>query len=434
MDDPSFSFMIVGAGRAGLRLRALRPFGTGTIRAWCRGIAVGQFVLPGPVAADTLLDLPITRLPCVPLPARLRLATAPDGPELAEPWSIASPGEAIALLGPPAPVLEDLRLEFGMLRGTGIERANGLLAPALHAVVNGTIARLVQAEAPVALAEGGCAFRFALALEPADLTGSGLGVTLHMPGLAAPLARFAWGPALPGAERLAELEARLLRLEQAGESMQASSQAQLEQRLARQQDRIDAFIDAAASLLLDRLTLAEPAAEALRGLIAAASPATPPAAVFSPATEAPQAMLAPHDSGFDLGWHAAEEDAGGGFRWMTLQGLVRNPAPLRPVAGVTITVAHLYGAPAPAIEASFDAAPCLVEAQPEGPHQFRLRIIPPSGPAPCRMLRLQSLAGGSPAEDGVSGDTRQLSVAVAGLAFDYEAGFDDVTEPGPGPR
>jgi hypothetical protein len=365
-----------------------------------------------------VLTLPIARLPCVPLPAMLRIAAAAEGPDLADPWPVASPVEATALLGTSHPRIEDLRLEYGMLRGTGIERVNGLLQPALHAVINGSTARAVQAEPPVPLAEGGCAFRFALALEPADLNGSGIEVALHATGSRTVLARFALGPSLPGTGRMAELEARLLRLEQALDGVQQSVQAGLDRRLAMQQERIDAFIDAAATLLLDRLAGEEAPATALRRLVAAATP-EPAEDAPAAAVAAGEAVLAPRDPAFDLGWNGAEEDAGGPFRWMTLQGLLRNPAPLRPVAAVELEVGHLYGAPAPVLEASFDGTPCLVEVERRGPHHFTLRIAPPGGPMPCRLLRLQSRAGGSPLEDGVSGDERVLSIAVTRAAFRY---------------
>jgi hypothetical protein len=95
------------------------------------------------------------------------------------------------------------------------------------------------------------------------------------------------------------------------------------------------------------------------------------------------------------------------------------------VAAVTIEVLHLYGAPAPLLEAMLDAAPCpaVVERVPGGAGRFRVRLVPPGGPLAFALLRLQSRAGGIPAEDGVSEDSRQLSVAVAGVAFDY-AGQD----------
>ncbi|SDC51208.1 hypothetical protein [Belnapia rosea] len=419
MSDATPPLLVVGAGREGLRLRALRPVAPdGPIRIFCRGIEVGRAVPTGPVEAEAVLDIPVTRLPCVPLPALLRIAAAPEGPELADSWPVATAAEALALLGPTRPRIEDLRLEHGMLRGTGIDRVNGLLQPALHAIINGSTARAVQADPPVPLAEGGCAFRFALALEAADLNGSGLAVTLQAMGSRAILARFALGPSLPGTERLAELEERLLRLEQAGDAARLAGQAVLDRQLRLQQERIDAFIDAAATLLLDRLAGDEAPATALRRLIAAASPETEEVAETAPA-EGAEAVLNPRDPGFDLGWHGPEEDEAGPFRWMTLQGLLRNPAPLRPVAAALVEIGHLYGAPAPVLEASFDGAPCLVEVERRGPHHFSLRITPPGGPMPCRLLRLHSRAGGSPLEDGVSGDERVLSVAVTGAAFAY---------------
>ncbi|WP_052214688.1 hypothetical protein [Belnapia sp. F-4-1] len=199
--------------------------------------------------------------------------------------------------------------------------------------------------------------------------------------------------------------------------MRLTGQAALDRQVQMQQERIDAFIDAAATLLLDRLAEEEAPAAALRRLISAA--AEPKLAEPVAATEGAAAVLAPRDPAFDLGWHGPEEDEEGPFRWMTLQGLLRNPAPLRPVARVVLEVGHLYGAPAPLLEAGFDDTPCLVEAEQRGPHHFSLRIVPPGGAMPCRLLRLQSRAGGSPLEDGVSGDERVLSIAVTGAAFHY---------------
>ena len=419
MDEATRPLLVVGADRNGLGLRVLRPLlAGGPLRAWCRGIEVGSLPLPGPLEAGMVVTLPVARLPCVPLPALLRIALEAEGPELAEPWPLASAAGAAALLGPARPRVEDLRLDYGMLRGTGLERINGLLQPALHAVINGSTARAVQVEPPVPLAEGGCAFRFALALEPADLTGNGLEVTLHQIGSRAVLARFALGPSLPGTERMAELEARLLRLEQAAESAQQAAQDRLERQLRLQQERIDAFIDASATLLLDRLVGEEAPAAALRRLVAAASP-EPAEPEPAPALGGAEATLGPRDPAFDLGWHGVEEDGEAVFRWMTLQGVLRNPVPARPVAAVVLRVGHLYGAPAPLLEAGFDGTPCLVETERLGPHHFSIRILPPAGPTPCRLLRLQSRAGGSPREDGVSGDERVLSVAVTGAAFHY---------------
>jgi hypothetical protein len=64
--------------------------------------------------------------------------------------------------------------------------------PVLYAQINGTGARIVTVEPPIALPEGGCAFRFALPIHPTDLTESGLSVMLMLVGQEAPIGSFAW--------------------------------------------------------------------------------------------------------------------------------------------------------------------------------------------------------------------------------------------------
>ena len=419
-------FLVLAATRQGLGLRCLRAFaGGGVILAHCRGIEVGRFALPGPVEAGAVLHIPITRLPRVSLPAELRISAAADGPDLAPPWRLETPAAALTLLGPPAPSAEELRMDQGVLRGIAVERANGLLEPVLYARINDAAARAVTVEPPVALAEGGCAFRFALPLLPEDLGETGLSVALHLVGQEAPLARFAWTRAGAGEteRRLAELEGRLRRLEQAASAGLAQAQEELRRRLDIQQERIDAFIEAAASLLLDRIAGEDPPADpgeaaksALRGLIAAASPELPEEALRRIGS---RIEIPPTATQFDLGWHAPERDAGGEFRWLSDRGQVVNPEPDRRLAGVELETCHLYGAAEPALRAAFDDLPCQVTVTPAGPHRHRVRITPPEGAAPCRILLLEALSSGSPARDGVSADTRLLSMAVARLAFDY---------------
>src|SRR3954463_9575370 len=117
-----YSFIAIGFSRAGLSLRAIRAFSSAEpLLLHCRGIEVGRRVLDGPVHAGTVLDIPIVRLPRVPLPAELRLSAAPDAPDLAAPWRIDSAEAALSLLGGPDIRIEDLRLDHGVLRGTGRE-------------------------------------------------------------------------------------------------------------------------------------------------------------------------------------------------------------------------------------------------------------------------------------------------------------------------
>ena len=59
----------------------------------------------------------------------------------------------------------------------------------------------------------------------------------------------------------------------------------------------------------------------------------------------------------------------------------------------------------PGAGGQLDTLPCLLTTiERRGPHHFTLRITPPGGRR-LRLLRLQALTGGSPAEDGVSGMT-----------------------------
>lgn len=412
-----FPFLPLAAGRRGLALRCLRRFGPATLLLFCGGVEVGRLALPAAVEPGRTVEVPVSRLPRVAPPAELRLATDVAGPDLAPPWELASADAAFALLGPPAPVVESLRLDHGVLRGVATERANGMLEPVLYARINDAAARAVAVEAPAPLAEGGCVFRFAVPVLPADLVESGLAVAVHMVGLEAPLARFALAPAGGvDAARVAELEGRLRRLEDAMASGLDAMEHALRRRMDAQGERVDAFIEASASLLLDRVA-ADDAPTALRALVGSAAP--PDIDGAAPHRLGNRVELPPDSGHLGFGWHPPERDAGGAFRWMADRALVVSPEPHRPLAAVTLEVGHLYAAAEPSLRASFDALPCAVSVEREGPHRFRVRVAPPEGAAPCRTLMLEALASGSPAKDGASPDARLLSIAVYRLVFDY---------------
>jgi hypothetical protein len=241
-----------------------------------------------------------------------------------------------------------------------------------------------------------------------------------MVGLEGPLARFVLAPATAGADaaaRMAEMEGRLRRLEDAMASGLQAMEHALKRRVDAQGERVDAFIEATASLLLDRVARGAEAdaPAALRALVGSAAPG----AEAAPLRLGDQVELPPDSGHLGFGWHAPERDAAGAFRWMADRALVVSPEPHRLLAGVTLEVGHLYGASEPALRASFDALPCGVAVERDGAHRFRVRVSPPEGAAPCRTLTLEALASGSPARDGASSDSRLLSVAVYGLLFDY---------------
>lgn len=415
-----FPFLPLAAGRRGLSLRCLRPFEAGTLLLFCGGVEVGRLALAEALEPGRTVEVPVLRLPRVALPAGLRLAAGVAGPDLAAPWEIASADAAFGLLGPPAPAVESLRLDHGVLRGVATEAANGLLEPVLYARINDAAARAVAVEAPAPLAEGGCVFRFAVPLQPADLVEAGLAVGVHMVGLEAPIARFTLAPA-GGVDiaRVAELEGRLRRLEDAMASGLDAMEHALRRRVDAHGERVDAFIEASASLLLDRVAAGGAPAAALRALVGAA--ADPPECGTAPLRFGNRVELPPESGHLGFGWHAPERDAGGAFRWMADRALVVSPEPHRALAGVTLEVRHLYAAAEPALRASFDALPCAVAVEREGERRFRVRIAPPEGmaAAACRTLMLEALASGSPARDGASADARVLSMAVCRLVFDY---------------
>jgi hypothetical protein len=374
----SFPFLAIGLSQHGLSLRTIRRIERAApLLLLCRGIEVGRLVLDGPVAEGTVLEVPMPRVPRVPLPVELRLSTAPDGPDLVAPWRIESAAAALSLLGPPEVTIEDLRLDHGILRGTARELRNGLLDPIMFARINGTGARMATVEEPVALPEGGCAFRFALPILPTDLSESGLSVDLHLIGLDAPVAHFGWTRQGIGAaeRRLAELEARLRQMEEEQAAQQQNTQAMLRRQFSVQQERIDAFIAAAATLLLDRLAVV-PGQEqdALRSLLDSAGPG----GMGQPAPDltARQVMVAPEDGLFGAGWHREEVYPTGAFRWMSPRGLLLNPAPQRPLAAITLEICHLYKAAAPALTAMLDDVAAELAVIPQEHGGFAVRIVP----------------------------------------------------------
>ncbi|WP_132283931.1 hypothetical protein [Roseicella aquatilis] len=415
------AFLATGLGRGGLALRAIRQFPGGqALLLHCRGIQVGQLRLRRAVAAGEVVEIPVARLPRVPLPAELRLSAALDGPDLATPWRIETAEVAPAILGAPDIRVEDLHLDHGVLRGTGRETRNGLIEPVLFARINDSRARIVTVEPPVGLPEGGCAFRFALPLQPADMTSAGLSVQLYLVGQDTPVASFAWTAQGAGEaeQRVVALEARLRQVEEESSATQQTLQAALRQQLSLQQERIDAFIAAASTLLLDRLA-AEPGREqdALRALLETAGPGLGAAVDLDLSA---QRIEVPPEAGiFGTGWHREEIYGAEAFRWMSGRGLLLNPAPERPVAAVTLQVCHLYRAAAPALSARFEEAAAEVAVAPTPGGGHSIRLAPVGDPRPARLLRLQSLTGGSPAEDGVSTDRRMLSFAVSRVVFDY---------------
>src|SRR3712207_1760777 len=110
-----FPFVPLAAGRRGLSLRCIRRFGAEALLLHCAGVEVGQLALAAEIEPGQPVEIPVERLPRVALPAELRLSAGIAGPDLAAPWLLESPDAALGLLGPPAPTVESLRLDHGVL-------------------------------------------------------------------------------------------------------------------------------------------------------------------------------------------------------------------------------------------------------------------------------------------------------------------------------
>ena len=418
----------LGGSEGALRLRCLRGFtAPAGITALLNGMEIGHLALPEPVAEGAELAVPLARLPRVALPAEIRLAAGEA--EIAPAFALASAHAAVALCGPGTWRAEDVAVHQGVVQGRLLNAANALAEPIGFARVNGTMARPLLLGQPATLGDGGATWPFQLPLLAEDLLESGCSVVLHVSGQEAPLASLAWARAWAGEEarRLVALEARLQELEQAAEARAAQLAAEQQRLDHAQRERIDAFIEYAGALLLDRqanTASAAPAAAvpaegagqaALRDLVSQAAEQAVEPVALSPLALA----VSPGGPAFSFGWHGLEQDDGGEFRWMGDTGVVTNPAPHRLVTGLRVELRHVYGSELPSLQARLDGV--LVEADVSGePGGFLLRLAP-AGAAPCRMLRLQSLRTGSPAEDGVSTDARRLSVAVARVVWEYAA-------------
>jgi hypothetical protein len=275
----------------------------------------------------------------------------------------------------------------------------------------------VAVEAPAPLAEGGCVFRFAVPLQPADLVEAGLRWASTWSGWKRRSRASPWRrPAARTRRGSRSWRAGCAGLEDAMASGLDAMEHALRRRVDAHGERLDAFIEASASLLLDRVAGDPPAA--LRALAGGGGAGEAEAA---PLRLGNRVELPPDSGHLGFGWHPPERDIGGAFRWMTDRALVVSPEPHRALAGVALEVGHVYAAPEPALRAAFDALPCAVSVEREGERRFRVRIAPPGGAAaaPCRTLVLEALASGSPARDGASADARLLSMAVYRLVFDY---------------
>lgn len=120
------------------------------------------------------------------------------------------------------------------------------------------------------------------------------------------------------------------------------------------------------------------------------------------------------------GWHPMETGAEHQRRWMMESGTIRNPYSAWPVESILIRVRNVYGAAGPMLRCFADETELAVSW--EGDQgRFRIRARPIDGmPSPrFRLLRLDSLASGCPAQEGKGTDTRLISLLLDSVSFAY---------------
>jgi hypothetical protein len=401
--------------------------------AYVCGIRIGVNRIEGDFEPGDIIEYPIPYLPWVDLPADVRFVSENTGKEIAEAFRITTHDEAIALVGMGEAVIQNVVIDQGMIRGVVVNRVNGLLRPQMFARINGVIPRVIAVDQPRLLDDGGASFQFSAQLTPADLGENGLTAEIFLLGQDTPLTSISYRRADIDdlTKRIVEFEARLAQVSQSTTLRFNSMNNELKQSLDVMRQRIDAFIEYAASFMFDRIATTE-------------VPALPDAAPLSPELRKkvdsflatvndaesiqerrgkradPTVTVPLRSSLFSFGWLDVEEDNGVPYRRMSDIAVVLNPHPDRPIANVQMTLVGPDGSGQPSLRAAFDGAPavCTVERGKRKSGGCRILIAPAEEgqPKTSRALSLANML--------TSGSVRDARpklglVAISELTFAY---------------
>jgi hypothetical protein len=298
---------------------------------------------------------------------------------------------------------------------------------------------MITVDQPRLLDDGGASFQFAAQLLPADLGENGLTAEIFLLGKDTPLTSISFRRADFDdlTKRIVEFEARLAQISQSTAFRFKTVKNDLNQRLDMMQQRIDTFIEYAASFMFDRIAASEVATmrggpplspelrskvDTFRRIVRGEQPDQRSA---SHATDPLTAAVPLKSAAFSFGWHEAEVEDGVALRRMSDNAIVFNPHPERPVAAVHIALSAGQGAAQPALRAAFDGEPAalVIERAKRRADGWRVRITPPKGPAAakCDALSLANMLPVAPVRANGTDDARQRSVAVTELTFTYAA-------------
>lgn len=430
--DAESRLQIVGGAHQAVRMICASALSmSDDVCAYVSGIRIGVNRVEGEFEPGDVIEYPISYLPWVELPAEVRFVSERTGREVADPFRIATHDDAVALVGIGEAVVQNVEIAQGMIRGLVINRVNGLLRPQMFARINGVVPRIITVEQPRLLDDGGASFQFSAQLHPADLGENGLTAEIFLLGQDRPLTSIAFRRADVDdlTRRIVEFDARLAQMSQSTTFRLKTASHEVAQRLDVMQQRIDAFIEYAASFMFDRVAATEvpslPDAPALspenrrkvEAFLAIVRGEGESAGSAAPAAEASP----PLDSAFfSFGWRDIEQENGAPVRWMADNAVVFNPQPDRHVQEVRIAFHPASDSAKPAFRAAFDGAPaaCGVERAKKKDGLWRMRVaLPEGGAAPCRALSLANLTSFSPAD---ASRKRAGSIAVSEITFVYD--------------
>jgi hypothetical protein len=396
----------------------------GNIDILARGILLSSTPAKGRFTPGQYIDLPVNYFPNVQLPAQLRICIGDT--EIAAPLAIKSSEDVMALVGQGEIEAENLSLESGLLRGSLVLRGNAVSVPHAYIRLNGVVIRSVVVEPPIARDAGGAVCRFAVPIRPADFVESGLNIDLHVSGIDYPLTNFSYmrGDPTAEAQRLLKLEAEMHQLQKSAAAQVEMLSANFQRRLTLQQERVDAFVEYATSIVLDNFanafeTKSDPVAF-LQALTEARSRTVGGEVAQVLAQTIHNAEIKVDSSLFAFGWYDLERDEHGPFRWMGQTALVNNPYPNLPISRVDFLITHVYGAAEPLLRATADDVEFNITTSKFGGHYLVSFSAPPGAQEICaQSIRVESFHSGCPATDEGTTDTRTLAVATQKAEFHY---------------
>jgi len=396
----------------------------GNIDVLVRGILISSTPTNCKFQIGEFIDLPISYFPAVQLPAHLRICVGDES--IADPITISSADDVMAIVGQKEIEIEGLALEGGVLRGNFVLRGNSVSIPNSYICINDFAVRSVVVEPPVARDSGGAMARFAVSVRSTDFVESGLSIDLYICGIPCPLASLSYGRVDPEGDhrRLTKLEEELRQARTAHTAQLEMLNVELERRLTAQHDRIDTFIEYLMSIMLDYMAsehqIQSDKTTFLQAISNIRQRSTGMETVAVPARTIRSATLEANSSHFTVGWYGLEQDDIGLFRWMGHVALISNPYPDLPIAKVELLIAQVYGAAEPLLRATADDVEFEVAETRMGDHYLITFSSPYTGEGVyANSFRIESFRSGCPASDKGETDTRTLSISALRANFSY---------------